>query len=95
MKLIESSIFNVMDKPLDAIDVIRNKSMLDDADEEPLYICNISDIIEKYANWQRCMPRVIPFYGKLKTNKKNTPLVCIVLLVEKEKKKKYVHSLGM
>lgn len=64
MKLIESSIFNVMDKPLDAIDIIRKKSVLCDADEEPLYICNISDIIEKYANWQHCMPRVIPFYGK-------------------------------
>lgn len=65
MKFIESTIFHVTDKPLDAIDTIRKKTMFDDADEEPLYICNISDIIEKYANWQRCMPRVIPFYGKL------------------------------
>lgn len=65
MKLIESSIFHVVDEPLDAIEIIRKKSMLGDEYEEPLYICNISDIIEKYANWQRCMPRVIPFYGEL------------------------------
>lgn len=70
MKL-ETSIFQVVDKPLDAIDVIRKKSVLGVTDEEPLYICNISDIIEKYANWQRCMPRVIPFYGKLNSLEKS------------------------
>lgn len=65
MKLIESNTCYVMDEPLDAIEIIRKKATLADADEEPLYICNISDIIEKFANWQRCMPRVIPFYGEL------------------------------
>lgn len=84
MKLIESSIFNVMDKPLDAFDVIRKKAMSGDADEEPLYICNLSDIIEKYANWQRCMPRVIPFYGKLKFHK--IPTFARIVWKQKEEK---------
>lgn len=64
MKLIEETKFNVVDKPVNAIDEISRKSVLNDADEEPFYICNISDIIQKHAIWKFRMPRVTPFYGK-------------------------------
>lgn len=65
MKIIEpSNNFHVIDEPLDAIDVIRQRSISGDVDEEPLYLCNISDIINKHAIWTRSMPRVKPFYGE-------------------------------
>lgn len=63
MKLIESGNFHVINDQLDAFDVIRKKTMLE-IEEEPLYICNISDIIEKHQIWKYNMPRVIPFYGE-------------------------------
>lgn len=69
MKLIEPNNFHVIDEPLDAIDVIRQRSISGDVDEEPLYICNISDIIQKHQIWKLRMPRVLPFYGK--SQKKN------------------------
>lgn len=64
MKLMEPCNFHVIDEPLDAIDVIRERSMSGEVDEEPLYICNISDIIEKHRIWKQSMPRVLPFYGR-------------------------------
>lgn len=64
MKLIEPSNFHVIDEPLDAIDVIRQRSISGDVDEEPLYLCDISDIIKKHQIWKQSMPRVLPFYGK-------------------------------
>ncbi|XP_055316889.1 ornithine decarboxylase 1-like [Sitodiplosis mosellana] len=64
MKLIEpSNNFHVIDEPLDAIDVIRQRSVSGNVDEEPLYLCDISDIINKHAIWKRSMPRVLPFYA--------------------------------
>lgn len=63
MKLIESGNFHIINEPLDAIDVIRKKTLLE-TEEEPLYICNISDIIRKHRVWKCNMPRVIPFYGE-------------------------------
>lgn len=63
MKLIEQSKLHVIDEPLDAIDVIRQRSISGDVDEEPLYICNISDLIKKHQIWKQRMPRVLPFYG--------------------------------
>lgn len=55
---------NTTDATVNAIDVIRQKSVMVDVNDDPFYICNISDIIQKHRNWQRLMPRVIPFYGK-------------------------------
>lgn len=63
MKLIESDNFHVINEPLNTFDVISKKTILE-AEEEPLFICNISDIIEKHNIWKYNMPRVIPFYGK-------------------------------
>lgn len=63
MKLTEPRNFHIIDEPLDAIDVIRQRSISGQVDEEPLYICNISDIIEKHRIWKQRMPRVLPFYG--------------------------------
>lgn len=57
---------HVVNKPINAIEVIRQKSMVGDVSEEPLYICNISDIIRKHHIWKQCMPRVKPFYGEFK-----------------------------
>lgn len=65
MRVIEENNFHVVDKPLDAIDEVRQKSKTGDVGEEPFYICNISDIIQKHRVWQQRMPRVLPFYGKL------------------------------
>lgn len=56
--------FHVINKPLDAIETVRERSISGDVDDDPFYICNISDIIRKHRNWQQCMPRIIPFYGK-------------------------------
>lgn len=64
MKLIEQNDLNVINEPLDAIDMIRQRSLTGQTEDEPFYICNISDIIEKHRTWQQRMPRVIPFYGK-------------------------------
>lgn len=64
MKLIEPSNFHVIDEPLNAIDVIRQRSISGDIGDEPLYICDISDIINKHNIWKQRMPRVLPFYGK-------------------------------
>lgn len=64
MRVVEENNFHVIDKPLDAIDVVRQKSFTEDVDEEPFYVCNISDIIRKHRIWQQRMPRVLPFYGE-------------------------------
>lgn len=65
MKLIEPSNFHVIDEPFDAIDEVRHRSLEMDADDEAVYFCNISDIIEKLKLWKQRMPRVLPFYGML------------------------------
>lgn len=59
MKLVE---VNVVGEQFDAIELIRKKVNFECKDE-PLYICNVSDIINKYHIWTKHMPRVIPFYG--------------------------------
>lgn len=33
--------------------------------QQAFYICNINDIIEKYKQWIKLMPKIKPFYGKL------------------------------
>lgn len=68
---IETSNFHVIEKPLDAIDVVRQKSFSNEVDEEPFYVCNISDIIRKHRLWKQRMPRVLPFYGEL-----NVKIIC-------------------
>lgn len=64
MKIYESNKFQVIDEPLDAIEEIRLQSKHGHAGEEALYICNVSDIINKHKIWKESMPRVIPFYGE-------------------------------
>lgn len=55
---------HITDKPIDAIDIIREKSISGDEDDDPVYICNISDVIKKYSTWTKSMPRVRPFFGE-------------------------------
>lgn len=59
MNLVE---VNVVGEQFDATELIRKKVNFECKDE-PLYICNVSDIINKYHIWTECMPRVVPFYG--------------------------------
>lgn len=62
MKLVEPTNFHIVDQAIDAFDVIRTR--MGDVDDEPFFVCNVSDIVEKYRNWQKHMPRIIPFYGE-------------------------------
>lgn len=36
--------------------------------EDGFFLCDISDIIEKFHKWKTAMPRVKPFYGRLALN---------------------------
>lgn len=67
MKIHGSNNFKVIDDPLDAIEEIRLHPKSKYADEESLFICNISDIINKHKIWKQSMPRVTPFYGEYHT----------------------------
>lgn len=53
----------VVDKPLNVLDEIREKAVTN-IQEEPLYICDLTDIIKKHRIWTQLLPRVLPFYGK-------------------------------
>lgn len=65
MKIHESINFKIIDEPLDAIEEIRLHSKPKHAaEEESLFICNVSDIINKHKIWKKRLPRVIPFYGE-------------------------------
>lgn len=61
----DQRLIHINDKPIDAIDIIHQKAISRYETDEPLYICNISDIIRKHQAWKRCMPRVQPFYGEI------------------------------
>lgn len=39
-----------------------------DGQEDGFFICDISDIVEKYQKWVSVMPRVKPFYGEFLNN---------------------------
>lgn len=62
---VKSNKVNVVDGSVDAIDIFRQKFKSRLESEEPLYICNISDIIRKHLAWKQLLPRVIPFYGRI------------------------------
>lgn len=66
MEYLKSDNIRVVDESINSIDVIRQKSDFGYENDEPLYICNISDIIEKHRHWKRLMPRIRPFYGNIK-----------------------------
>lgn len=53
----------IVDTPVNALDEIREKA-ISDMQEEPLYICDLTDIIKKHRIWTQLLPRVIPFYGE-------------------------------
>ena len=64
MKVIEFAGVNIIKKPLNALEEIQKKSITE-IDEEPLYVCDLTDIIKKHRTWTQLLPRVSPFYGKL------------------------------
>lgn len=43
---------NVIDKPVDAIDMIHQKSLSGYENDVTLYICNISDIVQNHQIWK-------------------------------------------
>lgn len=53
-----------IDEPLNAVELIRQRAAYEIYGDEDLYICNISDVVDKYRVWRQHMPRVRPFYGK-------------------------------
>lgn len=55
---------NVVAEQFDAVELIRKKVNFECKDE-PLYICNVSDIIDKYNIWTKYMTRIVPYYGIL------------------------------
>lgn len=57
---------HVSDQPVNAMEMIRQESISGDEDDEPFFICDISDIIRKHQIWKHRMPRVLPFYGDFK-----------------------------
>lgn len=38
--------------------------------DDSVFMCNLSDIIDKHKNWLEKMPRVIPHYGNNNKTKK-------------------------
>ncbi len=76
MKAIGLDNVNVVDNPPIALDIIRKRA-LTDIQEEPLYICDLTDIIKKHRIWTQFLPRVVPFYGMSMHNiliSKRTPI---------------------
>lgn len=32
--------------------------------DEPLLVCDLEKLKEKYETWQKCLPQIKPYYGK-------------------------------
>lgn len=47
----------------DTIELIRQRAANEHFSHNGVYICNISDLIDKFRVWKRHLPRVKPFYG--------------------------------
>lgn len=62
---------NVISKQFDAVELTRKKFNFECKDE-PMYFCNLTDIVNKYHIWIKHMPRVIPFYGNLPHDRHST-----------------------
>lgn len=75
MKAIGLDNVSIVDDPPIALDIIRKRA-LTDIQEEPLYICDLTDIIKKHRIWTQFLPRVVPFYA-VKCN--DSPMVLKIL----------------
>lgn len=62
MKIQGKSSVEIYGDEMDLREIIRKENL--DAQEEALYVCDLSDIVNKYYIWRECLPRVVPFYGK-------------------------------
>lgn len=59
MKIPVSTI-QVLDAPLDVwTEVSRHET-----GDEPVHLCDLTDVVRKYIKWTKLLPRVVPFYGK-------------------------------
>lgn len=88
----QPSKINVVDKPVDAINIIRKRFESGYDNDEPFYICNISDIIQKHLNWIKRMPRVTPFYGKTSIYNNCVRLKCDQLISIQPRNVMMIHS---
>lgn len=76
LKILETSNskVHIVDEPLDAIELIRQRVAVQGLAPEGFHICYISDIINKYQIWRQHLPRVKPFYGeRLRPSYVNNP----------------------
>lgn len=64
---------NVLDGPLDVWDEVRRNAI----GEEPVHLCDLSDVVRKYINWIHLLPRVVPFYGWFHIITKRCDFVCV------------------
>lgn len=60
MKTIAGLNVQQLQEPLDVLEEIARANI----EEEPLYLCDLTDIVRKHINWTQLLPRVVPFYGK-------------------------------
>lgn len=61
MKIQGKSSVEIYGDEMDLREIIRKENL--DAQEEALYVCDLSDIVNKYYIWRECLPRVVPFYA--------------------------------
>ena len=63
MKVNKFGGINIIEKSFSALKEIQKKSITE-IYEEPLLVCDLTDIINKHRTWTQMLPRVMPFYGK-------------------------------
>lgn len=64
VKIFEGNKSQAINEPFNVIDIIRQRASCDVSGGEAIYICNVSDIIDKLQTWRQYLPRVLPFYGE-------------------------------
>lgn len=71
---------HVIENPLDIWEEVIRKPI----GEEAVHFCDLSDVVRKYINWTRLLPRVVPFYGNLLIKHFNATIwICILYLAVK------------
>lgn len=51
---------------LNSKDVVRQ--LVQNGQEDGFFLCDVSDIVEKFQKWNQAMPRIKPYYGKYAKN---------------------------
>jgi hypothetical protein len=61
---LDFSSVELLRQPIDVEQQVREK-ISQQTEDAAFFIVNLSDIIRKKKQWNNCLPRVEPFYGKL------------------------------